>query len=385
MDLPVSETRQGPRPYGGVDGTTLKNEAARARPQAWRWMQSGWPFYVTLAVLLGAYQGFNQWLGLRTVSGIAMWKPFVWELSSALVILALISGIVRLERRFRIDARPRARIVAVHTGAAILFSTVHTAGMVALRKLVYFLAGESYDFGNVFVGWFYELQKDAITYLIALLAMVAVRELKVRRAGELRAAQLAGELSEARLRHLTAQVDPHFLFNTLNAISNRMRENVDAADRMISRLGDLLRAAYDTDQELLVPLDRELQWLRGYAAMMAERFRGQLTFQLEVEPALDAIRVPRLLLQPIVENAFRHGLRDGRGCLTVNVRRADTRLSYTIRDDGVGPPHGQFSHGTGLSNVARRLQLLFAGDGQLTLAAREPHGTVVTVTFPVSG
>jgi len=358
-----------PRPHGAL---------------ASRWLGSRWPLFLTLAILFGLYYGLNHLIGLRSGPPIAAWKPFVWELSSVLVILALSPFIVRVEQRFRLDARPRSRIVVAHAVAAIVFSAVHTTSMVILRKIVYALAGDSYAFGNVFVGWFYELQKDVITYLTILLIVFAVREFRERRTGELRAAQLAAQLSDARLRHLTAQVDPHFLFNALNAISNRMREDVDAADRMISHLGDLLRAAYATDQQLLVPLHSELEWLRGYAAMMAERFRGQLSFELQVDPGLDRLKVPRLLLQPLVENAFRHGLAEGRGCLWVSVRRVGERLSCTISDDGVGLPDVPLGRGTGLSNVSRRLQLLFPHDHELTLAARVPRGTVVTVAFPAS-
>jgi two-component system LytT family sensor kinase len=347
-----------------------------------RCLQPGWPLFITLFVLLGLWQGLNQFIGNNFQ--VALWKQFVWELSSVLVILALIPVIVRVERKFRLDARPRSRIIIAHTISAFVFSTVHTTGMVAVRKIVFALAGESYDAGPVFFRWFYELQKDLITYLIILLGVFAVREFRVRRAGELHAAQLAAELNEARLRHLTAQVDPHFLFNALNTISNRMREDVGAADRMISHLGDLLRAAYATDQQVLVPLRSELDWLRSYAVMMGERYRGQLFFELEVEPGLDAIAVPRLLLQPIVENAFRHGLAEGRGCLWVAVRRTDRQLSYVVGDDGVGMSGSPLGHGTGLSNVSRRLQLLFPNDHTLTFAAREPRGTVVTVAFPVS-
>jgi len=324
--------------------------------------------------LLGLWQGLNQFIGNNFQ--IPLWKQCVWELSSVLVILALIPVIVRVERIFRLDARPLRRIVVAHTISAFLFSTVHTIGMVAVRKILFALAGEIYDAGPLFYRWFYELQKDLITYLIILLGVFAVREFRVRRAGELRAAQLAAELNEARLRHLTAQVDPHFLFNALNTISNRMREDVGAADRMISHLGGLLRAAYATDQQVLVPLRSELDWLRSYAAMMGERFRGQLFFHLEVDPELHAIAVPRLLLQPIVENAFRHGLAEGRGCLRVTVRRMDRRLSYTVSDDGAGMQGSPLGHGTGLSNVSRRLQLLFPDDHTLTFAAREPRGTV---------
>jgi two-component system, LytTR family, sensor kinase len=350
-----------------------------------RRLRPGWPLYLVLAVLYGIYLGLNHLIELRSNRGLAAWKPFVWECSSVLVIAALIPCIVRLENRFRLDGRPRGRMIAVHAAGALVFSVIHTSSMVGLRKLVYAFAGESYNFGNALVEGFYELQKDAVTYLWILVAAFALREFRARRAGEVRAAALAAELSRAQLQHLTAQIEPHFLFNALNAISNRMHEDVNAADRMISQLGGLLRAAYDTNEQPLVPLAGELEWLRGYAAMMAERFRGQLIFNLEVDPDLETLRVPRLLLQPIVENAFRHGLGEGRGSLCVEVRRMGPKLCYTISDDGVGLPTAAMTRGTGLSNVSRRLELLFADDQRLTVSARAPRGTVVTVQIPVSG
>jgi len=358
-------------------------DAAQARVGGRSWVRPGWHLYAVLALLFGAYMGLNAFIGLRSVRpDIAAWKPFLWEWSSVFVILALIPAIVRFERRFRIDARPRRRILGAHAAGAVAFSVAHTVSMVLLRKAVYAVAGDYYDYGNPFVGAFYELQKDVITYVVILTVIFAVREFRIRRAGELHASELAAELAEARLRFLTTQIEPHFLFNALNAISNRMHEDVDAADRMISQLGDLLRAAYDTDQQVLVTLGHELGWLRGYAAMMAERFRGQLSFELSVEPGLEMVKVPRLLLQPLVENALRHGLGDGRGSLHVDVRRSADRLHYTVSDDGVGIPEAPFKHGTGLQNVARRLELLFPGAHSLTLSRREPGGTVVTASFP---
>jgi two-component system, LytTR family, sensor kinase len=350
-----------------------------------RWVRPGWSLYAVLAVLFGAYMGFNQAVGLRNVHAtLATWKPFVWEMSSVLVIGALIPLVARYEQRFRLDSRPRTRIFFAHLAGAVTFSIVHTTSMVLLRKLVYALAGESYEFGNIFSGGVYELQKDLLSYIVILLLLFAIREFRIRRAGELKAQELAAQLSEARLRHLTAQIDPHFLFNALNAISNRMHENVDAADRMITQLGDLLRAAYESDDHVLVPLGREIGWLRGYAAMMAERFRGHLAFEVEVEPGIEEARVPRLLLQPIVENAIRHGLKDGHGWLRVDVRCEGARLQYTVSDDGAGFPDAPLERGTGLSNIARRLELLFPNDHTLTFDSRAPRGAKVTVSFPVS-
>ena len=350
-----------------------------SRPRAAR---SGWVIYAVLVLLFGLYLGINSMVGLRG-TGIAGWKPMVWELSSVVVIFALIPLVVRFEAHFRLDGHPRWRIAMAHAGGALIFSALHVAGMLLLRKLAYAVVGQRYDFDSLAIQAFYELQKDLITYVVILVVIFANREFQVRRTSDLRAAELAAELGQARLKHLTAQIEPHFLFNTLNAISNRMHEDVEAADRMISSLGSLMRAAYDSDNQVLVPLERELSWLRDYAAMMTERFRGQLSFDLNAAPGLETVEVPRLLLQPLVENALRHGLPDGRGDLTVEVARQGPRLLYTISDNGVGIGDTRIKPGTGLSNVARRLELLFPGTHTFTLAAGHPAGTVVTVSFPV--
>ncbi|HEX3396811.1 MAG TPA: histidine kinase [Steroidobacteraceae bacterium] len=355
--------------------TTIANPPRAAR--------SGWLIYAVLALLFGLYLGINSMVGLRG-TGIARWKPMVWELSSVVVIFALIPFVVRFETHFRLNAHPRWRIVIAHMGAALLFSALHVAGILLLRKLVYAVVGQRYGFDSLAVQAFYELQRDLITYVVILVVIFANREFKVRRTGDLRAAELAAELGQARLRHLTAQIEPHFLFNTLNAISNRMHEDVEAADRMISSLGALMRAAYDSDHQVLVPLERELDWLRGYAAMMTERFRGQLSFDLHVEAGLETVQVPRLLLQPLVENALRHGLPAGRGNLTVDVSRRGTTLRYSVSDDGVGIGDTTVKPGTGLSNVQRRLELLFPGAHTFSIAARQPKGTLATLTFPVA-
>ncbi len=348
-----------------------------------RTARSGWLLYAVLALLFGLYEGINQMVGLRGTS-IPGWKPLVWEISSVVVIFALIPLVVRFEAHFRLDAHPRWRIAVAHLGAALIFSALHVAGMLLLRKLAYAVVGQHYAFDSLPIQAFYELQKDFITYALILVVIFANREFQVRRTSDLRAAELAAELGQARLKALTAQIEPHFLFNTLNAISNRMHEDVEAADRMISSLGALMRAAYDSDNQVLVPLERELAWLRDYGAMMTERFRGQLSFDLRVEPGLEAVEVPRLLLQPLVENALRHGLPDGRGNLRVDVARQGPRLLYTVSDNGLGIDDTRMKPGTGLSNVSRRLELLFPGMHTFTLAAGRPRGTVVALSFPVA-
>lgn len=348
-----------------------------------RGTRTGWAIYVACGLLYGLYLGINQIIGLAGERQIEPWKPLVWELSSVTVVFGLIPLIVLFERRFRFNDRPRWRTLLLHLAAALVFSAVHITAMLLLRQAAYALAGEHYDHGDLGLRFIYELQKDLVTYLMVLLVIFAGREFQFRRTGELRAAELAAELSQARLSQLTAQIEPHFLFNALNAISNRMHEDVEAADRMISDLGNLMRAAYDSGNQALVPLSRELQWLRGYASMMTERFRGQLRFELNVSPELGEIPVPRLLLQPLVENALRHGLSSGRGTLEVTVVRRDGRLHYTVRDDGAGLKNGTVKFGTGLSNVARRLELLYPGEHAFDIRGLDGRGTLVSLSFPL--
>jgi len=395
MDLPEHGASSGPTTVGeqlAARSESASRDRVVAAPAndnadtAPRWLRSGWTLAIAFGVLFSLYNGLNSLIGMRRDgSTMATWKPFLFEGSSILVIVALIPFILRYENRYPADARPRIRAVAIHTLGALIFSVVHTASMVGMRKLVYAFVGQTYVFGNPFLVGFYEFQKDALTYLTVLLVAFAMREYRVRREGELRAIQLSADLSTARLHHLTSQIEPHFLFNSLNAISNRMRENVDAADRMITYLADLLRAAYDTGDQVHVSLGSEVGWLRSYAAMMAERFRGQMTFQLDVDPGLESVMVPRLLLQPIVENAFRHGLREGHGKVSVSVSRtAGSRLCYTISDDGTGLPEAPWRRGTGLSNISRRLELIFGDNHELTFSSGTPRGTVVKVQFPVA-
>ncbi len=361
-----------------ADSNRVSLAVAPIRPN-----RTGWAIYIACGLLYGVYLGINQIIGMAGEQEMATWKPLVWELSSVTVVFCLVPLIVLFERRFRLTARPRWRTFLLHLAAALVFSIVHIAGMLVLRQMAYAIAGEHYDVGDLTLRFFYELQKDLVTYLIILLVIFAGREFQVRRTGELRAAELAGELSQARLSQLTAQIEPHFLFNALNAISNRMHEDVEAADRMISDLGNLMRAAYDSGNQALVPLSRELEWLRGYASMMTERFRGQLSVVLNVPPQLGAIQVPRLLLQPLVENALRHGLTSGHGTLSVDVVPRDGHLYYTIRDYGVGVKDGAVNFGTGLSNVARRLELLYPGTHRFEIRGLEPRGTEVSLSFPI--
>ncbi|MCA1560127.1 MAG: histidine kinase [Acidobacteria bacterium] len=169
---------------------------------------------------------------------------------------------------------------------------------------------------------------------------------------------------EARLRTLEAELHPHFLFNTLHAISTLVHTKPDAADRMISRLSDLLRITFDRSGAPRVSLQEELEFLQKYLEIEQTRFQDRLTVKFDIEPdTLDA-EVPRLILQPLVENAIKHGVspRSAPGLVRISARRSEGTLHLEVSDDGVGLSPGgraRLHTGVGLSNTRARLECLY--------------------------
>jgi LytS/YehU family sensor histidine kinase len=172
------------------------------------------------------------------------------------------------------------------------------------------------------------------------------------------------------------------MFNTLNAISNRMHEDVEAADRMIAAFAVLLRVALSESGSAQVRAADDMVWLERYFELMRERFRDKLETHIEMDEAARNARIPRLLLQPLAENAFEHGLKSGRGRVDASVRVHGTRLICAIEDDGAGLAPGSTA-GVGLDNVRRRLNLLYPGDHHFLLAPRPGGGTRVEIDLPL--
>ncbi len=343
----------------------------------------GWLAYATAWFAIGTWLGINVIIGHRNSgSTIPPWEPMTWELSSAAVMALLALAIAAFERRFPLSGAGWTRRLWPHLLAVPVFSLLHTAGMVGIRKLVYLSQGRSYDFGDPLLGYAYELQKDLISYALIAAACVGIRALRRRRERELAMLRLERDLGEARLAQLTAQIEPHFMFNTLNAIANRMHEDVEAADRMIAAFAGLLRAALVESGGTQVSVAEEVAWLGRYLDLMRERFRGKLETRIEVDPAACALRIPRLLLQPLVENAFQHGLASGRGSVVVSIRREGPRLRCTVDDDGAGFAP-ETADGTGLANVRSRLALLHPDAHALDILARPGGGTRVRLDLPV--
>lgn len=233
---------------------------------------------------------------------------------------------------------------------------------------------------------------ELVTYLTLLGGLATFELLRRNREAErqaaalrLRAAELESRAAEAELSALRAELHPHFFFNTLNAISGLVRlGEQQAAVRVLELLGDLLRATLGRGSEGEVPLSRELELLGSYLEIERTRFRDRLRVELSIDPAARAALVPPLLLQPLVENAVRHGIAAvaGPGRVGVRASLADDALVLTVEDSGPGFPP-QPKRGIGLGNTAARLAQMYGGAATLRHHNLQGGGAQVTLTLPL--
>ncbi|HWM84799.1 MAG TPA: histidine kinase [Kofleriaceae bacterium] len=195
------------------------------------------------------------------------------------------------------------------------------------------------------------------------------------RAEEVRGLALRAELADARLDALVNKIEPHFLFNTLQAVSTLLHRDPRAADTMLSRLSDLLRDLLRSDARQEVALSVELENARRYLDIMSIRYGDRLTVSIEIAAEVEAALVPRLVLQPLLENALRHGVarRAGPGRLALSALRAGDRIEIAVADDGPGPDGSSAGNGVGLTSTRERLRRLYGEDGRVE-AGRPPEG-----------
>jgi hypothetical protein len=226
------------------------------------------------------------------------------------------------------------------------------------------------------------------TNLLFMWAVVAafhgLRIYRKYKAREVEAARLETRFAEAQNLALRMQLQPHFLFNTLNSISALVHANPDGADEMISRLGDFLRTTLDAPPDQMVSLRRELAFIQDYLAIEQIRFQERLRVESDIPADLMNLPVPSFILQPLVENALKHGLADRPqgGTLRLRARRDSDSLVLEVQDDGEGYLPGR--EGGGLANVRSRLGLLYKGRHQLDILGQAGRGTLVSLRLPIN-
>src|SRR5215203_2411041 len=295
---------------------------------------------------------------------------YIWGAVSPLIF--------RLARRFPVERGRLTSRIPIHIGLSTIFKLVVNAVSVPAYWYLGFPNKVRYPtieimFKDLIIGPFM-IHQGLLVYWGTLIAAHAVEYYRQLQAGKTRTAQLASQLSQAQLAALKMQIHPHFLFNTLNSIAALLHEDIEAADRMITRLSDFLRITLQSSAASVVTLEEELGFLQAYLDIERVRFRDRLIVELTIAPDVLDAQVPNLILQPLVENAVRHGISKqiATGRLQIQVSREANRVLINIEDNGPGKPNGngnlkrRSNGGVGLANTRARLEQ-FYGDFEFNI------------------
>ena len=350
-----------------------------------------WVFGVATGLSLFSFLQAYRLTLINSKPGMTIEAGKLVALNLALWYIAalVMPAIVWMARRFPFDTGHKIRAVIAHSGGALTFAFVHFVGITSVRFLLWADGGK-----NPSVPWskffqnriFEQLDWSLMVYAVIVGVSHAVAFYHESQERKLKAAQLETRLVEARLKTLEAELHPHFLFNTLHAISTLVHRDPESADRMISRLSDLLRITFDRTGEPKVSLKEEIDFLQKYLDIEQTRFQDRLTVHVNVEPdALDG-EVPRMILQPIVENAIKHGIagRQGGNQIQIMAGRDGDRLWMQVRDNGGGLQVRTLKAlrtGVGLSNTRARLECLYGRHYRLEFT--DKHGGLsVLIAIP---
>jgi two-component sensor histidine kinase len=313
--------------------------------------------------------------------GLSLW--YCWG------VLSL--GIYWLSRRYPLERRTDWRLwVGFHLLACPAFAFVKILMDYPVIKTFYCPRPHELTLANFIPMAF---SSHFHTYLLIYWAMlgycVALNYQRRCRERERKAALLEGRLAQLELELLKTQLHPHFLCNALHSVSALVHRDADLAERMLARLGDLLRMTLDNADVQEVPLREELAFLRAYLEIEQARLGPRLRVETEVGPDLDDALVPWLLLQPLAENAVRHGIAPNprAGRLVVRARRVEEQLVLEVEDDGAGlckaPRPSCRGHGIGLANTRERLQQLYGNQFRFELGRGALGGLLVSVELPL--
>lgn len=353
--------------------------APRIRP---RWIIA---FVLWSIPPLFAAKMFHEHEAIPFLTAFAASAPtwYLWALATPVVL--------RLTRRFPVDRAPRTRSILVHVTTAILVSVTIAAVAVLIVLRADLPAAQNYTLREQlifeFVFW---VIFGLLLYATTAATGFALDHYRKMRDRELHASRLESQLVEARLNTLRTQLEPHFLFNALNTVSMLVRQgDGPGAVRVVARLSELLRHVLDESGETTVSLATEIDFVSRYLEIEQHRFRDRLRIEIQVDDDVADTCVPGLLLQPLVENAVRHGIgaRAAAGLISIRAQAVGERVIIRIGDDGPGfdesntPVNGT---GIGLRNTRERLRYLYGHEASLSIGARAGGGTEAVVSLPGS-
>jgi len=360
------------------DPARQRVSAATGLPPGWLWAA-----YFAVWVVIGLLLAIAELQHYLRRGGLHPWEPFLWELSSTLTSSLLMIGMFRWHEFLFATPRPILLRVGGHGIGLATYVLLHCAGMYGLRALVYGATGVAYHPGSVTQVLAYEGAKDAVYYSLFVLLCQAllwfIRHQQQRSEWQ----RLNDELAQARLARLTEQIQPHFLFNTLNLVSSVMYESVERADRILSELADLLRRSLEAGRANTHSLAAELALVEPFLSIMRQRFPDRLGVAVDASEAARRCEVPSLLLIAPVENAVKHGVACNAAPteLRVSARTDGNTLELVVADSAARLERDAREGGIGLANTRERLAALYGDAASVSLAC-EGAATVLRIRLP---
>jgi signal transduction histidine kinase len=355
----------------------------------WTSIAAGW-LLIALSFTLNYYLFSSHYVEIFSTPPTLV-QMLVWEIPYWLLWAALAPLVFLITRRFPLERELWLRNATVHLIACFLLSVAHRIIYLPLCWLLYV---DAYRRIPTLIGLyssdlFFNLPTGFMSYGTILLVSNVTDYYERYQAGELRASQLQTQLAQAQLQALRMQLQPHFLFNTLNSISALQLTDVQAANAMTARLGDFLRLTLDNAGTQEVTLRQEMEFLRCYLEIERVRFQDRMQVTMEVDPESLDVQVPNLILQPIVENSIKYAvlMRAASGHIQIRARRVNGFVRIEVQDDGPGLQMPRNSNrvtrgGVGLANTEARLQQLYGSAHRFALADAPAGGLLVTLEIP---
>jgi LytS/YehU family sensor histidine kinase len=343
--------------------------------------------YTLIAVLMTGYRYLDDLT--RERSGTFPIRALE-EATGVYSVFLMLPLVFVFARMYLFERKGWLRLGFLHFAGAVVFSAAHTTMMAISRHFIAPLIGlGQYDYGIMTYRYPMEFSNDLIGFTVIVGLYSFYQRLRIAQAQQLAAAELETKLAQAQLENLRLQMQPHFLFNTLNTISSVMYEDVRSADAMITQLSDLLRLTLRASRTHEIPLAEELEITRLYLDLMQKRFESKLRVTYAIDASLNETLVPQLILQPLLENSLRHGMKAGNSTMELSIaaHRENGTLILQVSDTGAGlaenDPSGVFGRGLGLSNIRDRLAHLYGEGQQLSIANRPSGGAEVTLRVPL--
>jgi signal transduction histidine kinase len=311
----------------------------------------------------------------KAALGVNLTSYYLWALAVPVV--------VALARRFPLESRRWWLHLPAHALASIVVTLVQLSALELVVRALHFRSHKSESEYSVLDSIRVNFHGSLPTYWLILFAWWTWEYYRRYRDREVRALELEAELTNAQLDALRAQLNPHFLFNVLHSISSLMYSDVEAADRMMARLSDLLRLTLEKSSQEL-SLREEIEILERYLEIERIRFEERLAVTIDADESVLGARVPAFSLQPLVENSLRHAIasRESGGKIAIRAVRDDGILRVSVRDDGPGMSDVAPRRGVGLSNVRARMERLYGDRQSVVLSDAPGGGLVVELTLP---